>query len=806
MGSKVNSVSTQIDHNIDVLHEALRSGDKTQVKESVTTIIEEVTYLLEVIEYRFVRIQKIPDNTQRENEYKILYIEIQFVIRKLITLENVSEKTDVLSPDILQNINESMNNAKQHIDNLETVQKHTAIESPKYDMRSIENKKLEKKINETLLLEETSKYDTVAIGDAETNYQEYLARSSGSSWANVVSQGKPNVDVEESKNPVDDKAFIMYQQKTVKVVVTDDNSERNNVTVASTDDNGFTEFVSKQERRRRLRSSCSESEELVKDVVPFVPRIELPEIGINDEKLKSKVNSVSTQIDHNIDVLHEALRSGDKAQVKESVTTIIEEVTYLLEVIEYRFVRIQKIPDNTQRENEYKILYIEIQFVIRKLTILENISEKTDVLSPDILQNINESMNNAKQHIDNFETVQKHNLPEDEENRNLQVTSIESPKYDMHSIEEAECLYQAYLAGNKNNDNKDNSDIVSYASVVAPGPTEVPPEAYIDPTEDRSFILLKTKTIKVVVEDDMDTRPRSFENETDEEGFTEYVSKQERRRRLQSSCSDDDSIKDLVPYVPRIELPEIEVCEEESMPLINESLTEKSIKVSISEEPETDTDDREEIQNEVEDEVLKIEESKKLKFIDDNQRKRQRTPISESEQEVDDILRLMNREEALQIYGSQESFWHEKWIAEDSECRYHELQTLNLKSPYLQTDSKTGVIDDIISHEGNIGTKVKSLDFHSVDEEEQSANFTDDTNVMIKSTLSPYAAEFVMPSECFVFSSGVGQSPVPDAEFIETQISQEYPSSQPVTCLESSHKLQPISKIDLTESSINEEK
>merc|ERR1712106_273954 len=565
------------------------------------------------------------------------------------------------------------------------------------------------------------------------------------------------------------------------------------------------EFVSKQERRRRLRSSCSESEELVKQIVPYVPRIELPEIE-NDEKLKSKVNSVSTQIDHNIDVLHEALRSGDKTQVKESVTTIIEEVTYLLEVIEYRFVRIQKIPDNTQRENEYKILYIEIQFVIRKLTILENISEKTDVLSPDILQNINESMNNAKQHIDNFETVQKHNLPEDEENRNLQVTAIESPKYDMHSIEEAECLYQAYLAGNKNNDNKDNSDIVSYASVVASGPTEVTPEADIDPTEDRSFILLKTKTIKVVVEDDMDTRPRSFENETDEEGFTEYVSKQERRRRLQSSCSDDDSIKDLVPYVPRIELPEIEVCEEESMPLINESLTEKSIKVSISEEPETDRDDREEIQNEVEDEVLKIEESKKLKFIDDSQRKRQRTPISESEQEVDDILRLMNREEALQMYGSQESFWHEKWIAEDSECRYHELQTLNLKSPYLQTDSKTGVIDDIISHEGNIGTKVKSLDFHSVDEEEQSANFTDDTNVMIKSTLSPYAAEFVMPSECFVFSSGVGQSPVPDAEFIETQISQEYPSSQPVTCLESSHKLQPISKIDLTESSINEEK
>merc|ERR1739840_51001 len=71
---------------------------------------------------------------------------------------------------------------------------------------------------------------------------------------------------------------------------------------------------------------------------------------IDDEKLKNKVNSVSSQIDHNIDVLHEALRSGDKAQVKESVTTIIEEVTYLLEVIEYRFVRIQKIPDSTQRE------------------------------------------------------------------------------------------------------------------------------------------------------------------------------------------------------------------------------------------------------------------------------------------------------------------------------------------------------------------------------------------------------------------------------------------------------------------------
>merc|ERR1711874_241158 len=94
--------------------------------------------------------------------------------------------------------------------------------------------------------------------------------------------------------------------------------------------------------------------------------------NMDDEMLKNKVQSVTTKIDQNIDSLNEALKSGDKAQVKESVTTIVEEVTYLLEVIEYRIVRLQRIPDDTKRENEYKILYIEIQYAIKRLTVLED--------------------------------------------------------------------------------------------------------------------------------------------------------------------------------------------------------------------------------------------------------------------------------------------------------------------------------------------------------------------------------------------------------------------------------------------------
>merc|ERR1712170_239340 len=165
--------------------------------------------------------------------------------------------------------------------------------------------------------------------------------------------------------------------------------------------------------------------------------------------------------------------------------------------------------------------------------------------------------------------------------------------------------------------------------------------------DDKSFILMKTKFIKVVVPEEEETKS-SISIIKDEDGFEEFVSKQEKRRRHRSSCSEDtdDFIKDIVPFVPRPEIPEVQV-EDNTKEVTDDTnknkdkINELTKKTTIKEVSESDDEISETLQP-----IAPLsKKEKKEKHRKDSQTHRRRT-LSKDEKEVEEIAQKI--EEDLQ--------------------------------------------------------------------------------------------------------------------------------------------------------------
>ncbi|KAK7082012.1 hypothetical protein SK128_028535 [Halocaridina rubra] len=219
----------------------------------------------------------------------------------------------------------------------------------------------------------------------------------------------------------------------------------------------------------------------------------------------------------------------------------------------------------------------------------------------------------------------------------------------------------------------------TWANVVATCKPDTQDEENVSQDE-QSFLLYHTKTIKVVVREE-EIPKTQIPSCVDDEGFTEYVSKQERRRRLRSSCSEDqeESIKDIVPYIPRTELPEVEILEE-NIPELKDNDTQ----ITKTEEAE---DSGEEYYS-------PKQLARAFKVTKHQRQKRSRSRISEAEREVDEILRQMDHEEVLQKYASRDTFLGSQWIVSDAEKSYFEMLA-KLK------DIKKDMVSELLKRDGD---------------------------------------------------------------------------------------------------------
>ena len=234
--------------------------------------------------------------------------------------------------------------------------------------------------------------------------------------------------------------------------------------------------------------------------------------------------------------------------------------------------------------------------------------------------------------------------------------------YDFRAIEKAELLYHEYLAELSRRD--------TFASMAAKPKPESPVEE--GPDFSQSFILLKKKFIPVVVRDQGKEPKMPLEN-VDEEGFTEVLSKREKRRRLLSSCSNeseeyysDDQSKELIPYVPPIELPNLDHIPD----IKSETRVEASCEIVQKEVTPI---------NELTDEYEEAEVVPKRVKRSSHRRSHKSSKLSEVEQEIDEIIRQINDDSQKKpSQNNKAEFWHDKWKYDDAETKYREMLAMEI--------------------------------------------------------------------------------------------------------------------------------
>lgn len=614
------------------------------------------------------------------------------------------------------------------------------------------------------LMFNVANYDLAAIHEAETKHQELLAQEHKMSYSQALLTPVPQIEnSEEEEDDKLQKGFIMLKTKTVQVVVKENKKPMMPPGVLGHEDSeGFKEFVSKHERRRRLRSSCSEGEDdSIKDLVLYTPRVELPEPFDSEETTVHegiKTEVIEEEEENGERVAKKEIapsrhrrrtlshRKRNRSRVSEAekeledvLQTISREETlekygllesfwhnkFECEESEANFYRLlaqgildskfkgsdeqtyieaakesESTPIVTSQAYEGGIDFSSITITkANNLPLLNNASPFNEISDT---TNTSKSVGdidfqtqcNRKPDTNNEELTKspkempqtvslnpKNEISSTDENKspedvgttrlyqkvNDELQETQDPKikldetcvalspYDIISIQQAERDYYELMA---------KEGKLSYAEVAShPVPVHAEPD---EEKEEKGFIMLYKKNVQVIVRGETPERTHPI-SPMDEEGFVEYVSKQEKRRRLRSSCSEDDDVKDLVPYIPRMELAEVEVVQEP----IDEEVVRQEIKESDQDEGLLQTD----------------EDGEKA----DGQRRKRRTShrrrnkssrsskLSEVEEEINEIIRSLERDEILAEHSLRDSFCFDVWLCADAETRYYEMMSLQAK-------------------------------------------------------------------------------------------------------------------------------
>merc|ERR1711874_201851 len=110
-------------------------------------------------------------------------------------------------------------------------------------------------------------------------------------------------------------------------------------------------------------------------------------------------------ITENFHALQKSIDKSDSVQTQKIIITIIEKITIIIEIIEYRITNIHKIKNPSEREKICNILKNELIYITEHLTLLKEYATAPNVLTHQLVTLINESINKIKNHVVNVEKI-----------------------------------------------------------------------------------------------------------------------------------------------------------------------------------------------------------------------------------------------------------------------------------------------------------------------------------------------------------------------------------------------------------------
>ena len=498
------------------------------------------------------------------------------------------------------------------------------------------------KVDFVMQADDSSQKASEAVAKEEIKYElSETAEHSVSSYASILVTGTPV--------PVPDVPQEMpkpYKRRNPPSIETNINQEADKVALNEVDAEGFCEVLSKKERQRRRTLSSSKINKELEDEI-MQATLSLTETTI-PQKLIIDLDEVDNYSDNLLNIYYDA----SEINFDYSALNIAENAyyTYLSSIPSENSKLDTQKDSNVIIENEPEIL-TAIEKIVESSSSDKSFNTETDLLGSTEL----EACPVISSNVDQFDYNQQINI--------LDSCSTYC-NYDIAAIERAERIYYEYLATQNTQVAQD-----SWATVAAKPKLEPPVEE--NPEISMACVWLKKKYVQVVVRDDDEKLKRPQVEKVDEEGFTEYISKKERRRRLLSSCStasdnyqsdhESDHVKDVVPYVPPVEIPNLD-----HLPNVNNIINE-AVPIEIKDEAHAAF--------ELEDEYEESEETApKRKRRSSHKRSHKSSKISEAEKEVDEIIRQINEETTPNKFIFElHDVWEERWKYEDIEQTYYEM-------------------------------------------------------------------------------------------------------------------------------------
>merc|ERR1712106_427284 len=98
-------------------------------------------------------------------------------------------------------------------------------------------------------------------------------------------------------------------------------------------------------------------------------------------------------VSDNINALQTAIIQGDAVYAQKIIVTIIEKITIMIEIIEYRIIRIRKTTNNVHREQLYKDIESEVKFINEHITVLHNCTTTSGIMNEQLATIVTDCVN-----------------------------------------------------------------------------------------------------------------------------------------------------------------------------------------------------------------------------------------------------------------------------------------------------------------------------------------------------------------------------------------------------------------------------
>merc|ERR1712128_291295 len=341
------------------LQNSIEKGDSIQAQKIIITIIEIITIMIEIIEYRITTIGKTKNAAEREKLSKALQTELIFITDHITLLRDCTAKPTLLNQQLLNLVTESINRIETQVGNVEKV-RQAEVDKVKNQELVAETQPTMQEEPSNILPKETKPSFNLPIPEHANDFLEVIESGGFSLEDEDEDEIVPEVttSVIESVLKPEEKLELLDKSKNEIKNIEED-------------------WVNVQKLLNKRMTVGQTSK-------PFKMSDCAKELKVVSEKLNS---------------LPATVKKGDSTVIQKTIITIIEHITVWLEIIEQRVILINNTKNPQEKARLSKFVQDQLVNVTQQLTVLKQTTSTITILRQEVITTVNWCLQSVENQI-----------------------------------------------------------------------------------------------------------------------------------------------------------------------------------------------------------------------------------------------------------------------------------------------------------------------------------------------------------------------------------------------------------------------